>query len=134
MVRNTNHEIRRGATHRTSRNGKFETLISRFWNSYFIYIHYLSYVLRSCLPSLYQLFFPSVLNLVTAMAGNDGYDWQYYRYNPSLAAAAIFIVLFLSTTTFHLYQLIRTRTWYFIPLVVGGFCELPSVSRYALRD
>ncbi|KAF7861556.1 hypothetical protein EAF04_008118 [Stromatinia cepivora] len=60
---------------------------------------------------------------------NDGssisssYDWKAYRYNPSLVAAVIFIVSFAVTTFFHLYQLIRTRTWYFIPLCIGGFFE-----------
>ena len=51
-------------------------------------------------------------------------DWQFYRYTPSLVAAIIFIVLFAISTFLHLYQLIRTRTWYFIPLVVGGFCKI----------
>ena len=60
---------------------------------------------------------------------NDGsssgssYDWKAYRYDPSLVAAIIFIVCFAVTTFFHLYQLIRTQTWYFIPLCIGGFCE-----------
>ena len=57
------------------------------------------------------------------MSDSGDYDFKYYRYNPSLVAAIIFIVLFTLTTSFHLYQLIRTRTWYFIPLVVGGFFE-----------
>ena len=56
------------------------------------------------------------------MASDNSYDWKYYRYDPSLVAALIFIVLFILTASFHLYQLVRTRTWYFIPLVVGGFC------------
>jgi len=61
---------------------------------------------------------------------NDGsssgssYDWKAYRYDPSLVAAIIFILCFAVTTFFHLYQLIRTQTWYFIPLCIGGFCEL----------
>ncbi|KAE8396156.1 RTA1 like protein-domain-containing protein [Aspergillus alliaceus] len=49
--------------------------------------------------------------------------WAYYRYYPSLAAAAIFTILFAATTFFHLYQLIRRRTWFFIPFVIGGFFE-----------
>ncbi len=60
------------------------------------------------------------------MASDDGSEWKFYRYNPSDVAAIIFVVLFAITTFFHLYQLLRTRTWYFIPLVVGGFCKLPS--------
>lgn len=50
-------------------------------------------------------------------------DWEAYRYNPSIAAAIVFIVLFAATTAMHMFQMIRTRTWYFTPLVIGGFCE-----------
>ena len=46
-----------------------------------------------------------------------------YRYYPSLTAAILFIVLFILATSIHLYQLIRTRTWFMIPLLVGGFCK-----------
>ncbi|MCJ1306220.1 hypothetical protein MMC08_009038 [Hypocenomyce scalaris] len=47
-----------------------------------------------------------------------------YRYHPSLAAAIIFIVCFSFTTAFHIFQLFRFRTWFFIPLIVGGLFEL----------
>jgi hypothetical protein len=47
-----------------------------------------------------------------------------YHYNPSLAAAAIFVVLFLGTTVFHAFQLFKNRTWYFIPFFIGGICKL----------
>ncbi|KUJ11459.1 RTA1-domain-containing protein [Mollisia scopiformis] len=56
------------------------------------------------------------------MSDSDS-TYEAYRYNPSLGAAVAFVVLFTSTTTFHLYQMIRTRTWYFIPFVVGGAFE-----------
>lgn len=46
--------------------------------------------------------------------------FEYYRYSPSIAAAVIFIVLFSSSTALHIYQLIRTRTWIFLPLALGG--------------
>lgn len=48
--------------------------------------------------------------------------FKYYRYDPSMAAAIIFIVLFFATTMLHLYQLVRTKTWIIIPLLVGGIC------------
>lgn len=57
------------------------------------------------------------------MANNDDAVWKFYRYDPSLAAAVIFTLLFALSTFFHLYQLLRTRTWYFIPFVIGGFCK-----------
>lgn len=48
--------------------------------------------------------------------------FHYYHYDPSLPAAVIFIVFFVCTTMLHTYQLVTTRTWIAIPLVVGGFC------------
>lgn len=54
---------------------------------------------------------------------NDDTDFQLYRYDPSLAAAIIFIGLFFLASFLHLYQLLRTRTWFFIPFVIGGFME-----------
>ena len=48
---------------------------------------------------------------------------QFYRYTPSVAAAAAFSALFLLTSILHAYQLVRTRIWYMIPLLLGGFCE-----------
>ena len=58
------------------------------------------------------------------MSDGSGYiDFKLYRYTPSLAAAAIFIVLFVVTTMYHTYQLIMTRAWYFIAFVLGGICE-----------
>lgn len=49
--------------------------------------------------------------------------FEYYRYDPSMAAAIIFTILFFFTTMIHLYQFVRTRTWIMIPLLVGGFFE-----------
>ncbi|KAI9860101.1 MAG: hypothetical protein M1824_003339 [Vezdaea acicularis] len=46
-----------------------------------------------------------------------------YRYKPSLPAAIIFIILFSLTTGGHVFQLIRRRIWYFIPLAIGGVCK-----------
>jgi RTA1 like protein len=49
--------------------------------------------------------------------------FKYYRYDPSIAAAVIFIVAFSLSTCLHLYQLIRTRTWFFISFFIGGVFE-----------
>jgi hypothetical protein len=60
-------------------------------------------------------------------------EFEYYHYDPSLAAAVIFIIAFITTTTLHCYQLLRTRTWFMIPFIVGGFCaslhELPACQK-----
>ena len=61
------------------------------------------------------------------MAGDPVNNWfKYYRYDPSMAAAIIFILLFFATSMLHLYQLVRTKTWIVIPLLVGGICTLPQ--------
>ncbi|KAJ5538272.1 RTA-like protein [Penicillium frequentans] len=47
-----------------------------------------------------------------------------YNYNPSGVAAIIFIALFGLTTLAHIFQMIRSRTWFFIPFVIGGIFEI----------
>ncbi|KAF2635475.1 RTA1 domain-containing protein [Massarina eburnea CBS 473.64] len=54
------------------------------------------------------------------MAGN----FAFYRYHPSLAAAVIFVILFGLTTLFNIIQICTRRTWYFIPLAIGGIFEV----------
>ncbi|KAB8077269.1 RTA1 like protein-domain-containing protein [Aspergillus leporis] len=53
---------------------------------------------------------------------SDG-GFKLFHYDPSLAAAVIFIICFLATTIQHTYQLFRTRTWFFIPFLLGGYFE-----------
>lgn len=48
---------------------------------------------------------------------------ERYNYDPSLAAALLFAVIFLATTGMHVFQMIKFRTWYWIPFVVGGSFE-----------
>ncbi|KAG4254671.1 hypothetical protein BFJ72_g15195 [Fusarium proliferatum] len=60
------------------------------------------------------------------MAGSatgDDAVFKLYRYDPSMAAAVIFIILFMAITGLHLYQLIRTKTWFFACFVAGGFMQ-----------
>ncbi|KAJ4354222.1 uncharacterized protein N0V89_005956 [Didymosphaeria variabile] len=54
---------------------------------------------------------------------NDTTRFVLYRYVPSLPAAIIFVVLFGLTTFYHIFQVGRKRTWYFIPLAIGGIFE-----------
>ncbi|KAF4762588.1 hypothetical protein N7455_001066 [Penicillium solitum] len=60
------------------------------------------------------------------MASNTGgeVDFKLYRYTPSLVAAILFTVLFVLATFYHLYQVVRTRTWYFIVFVIGGVFQI----------
>lgn len=53
---------------------------------------------------------------------DDPHAWVPYRYHPSQVAAIVFVVLFALTTSLHTLQLIKKKTWYFIPLFVGGLC------------
>ncbi|RDW79828.1 hypothetical protein BP6252_04466 [Coleophoma cylindrospora] len=50
--------------------------------------------------------------------------YKYYHYHPSLAGACVFAALFGVSTIWHLIQITKHRTWYFIPLLVGGIFEV----------
>jgi hypothetical protein len=56
------------------------------------------------------------------MAGGNK-KFLLYHYNPSTAAAVVFIALFTVSTVAHLFQLVRRRTWYFVPFLIGGGCK-----------
>jgi hypothetical protein len=51
--------------------------------------------------------------------------FKLYRYDPNLAANIVFVVLFAVLSIGHVFLLLRKRTWYFIPFVVGCVCKLP---------
>ncbi|KAF4775291.1 hypothetical protein HER10_EVM0008860 [Colletotrichum scovillei] len=59
-----------------------------------------------------------------------------YLYDPSLAAACVFIVLFSSTLTAHAIILYKRRTRFFIPFIVGIISQTPNwqVMPYALQS
>ncbi|KAL5606994.1 uncharacterized protein BROUX77_004187 [Berkeleyomyces rouxiae] len=46
-----------------------------------------------------------------------------YKYEPSLATAVIFAIGFLISAALHTYQIFRTRTWFFIPFLLGTIFE-----------
>jgi len=50
-----------------------------------------------------------------------------WHYTPSVAAAAIFTVIFAGLTGLHLVRLLQKRTWFCIPLIVGGLCKFDVV-------
>ncbi|KAH6618831.1 RTA1 like protein-domain-containing protein [Boeremia exigua] len=47
-----------------------------------------------------------------------------YEYTPSVAAAAIFIVVFLILLVVHTFRLFKTRTWFCTSFVVGTILEI----------
>ncbi|CAM1502539.1 Fc.00g045230.m01.CDS01 [Cosmosporella sp. VM-42] len=50
--------------------------------------------------------------------------YKYYHYDPSLAGACIFAILFGLSTIWHLVLLAKHRTWRFVPVVIGGILEI----------
>lgn len=74
-------------------------------------------------------------------------DFKLWYYKPSVPAAVIFAVIFIALTAHHSYLLVRRRTWFCIPFVVGGILEcmgyvlrilarsrLESVTIYAVQN
>jgi len=49
-----------------------------------------------------------------------GEKYMLFEYQPKKVPAIIFIVLFGISSFLHVFQLIKKRTWYFIPFVIGG--------------
>lgn len=61
-------------------------------------------------------------------AGRMGpeFDFELYRYIPSLPAAIISVVVFAILTVSHTWRLLRARAFYFTAFTVGGLCESSS--------
>lgn len=53
----------------------------------------------------------------------DEEDKNVYGYNPSIAVGVIFIVIFGATTGYHVYQAVRARALFFIPVLIRGACR-----------
>jgi hypothetical protein len=47
---------------------------------------------------------------------------QLWHYTPSIAGGVIAALAFCGLSVFHTWRLIRTRLWFCIPFVIGGFC------------
>ncbi|PIL31920.1 transporter [Ganoderma sinense ZZ0214-1] len=59
------------------------------------------------------------------MADSSALDQNLYGYTPSRAAGYIFVIMFIMTTLFHLFQAIRSRAWWLFPtLVIAGAAEV----------
>ncbi|GKT67232.1 hypothetical protein ColTof3_14571 [Colletotrichum tofieldiae] len=56
--------------------------------------------------------------------------FKLYHYNPTVAGAIIFTILFIGTTGLHFYRLFRSRCWFMIPFALGGVLQLVG---YAAR-
>ncbi|KAK2593404.1 hypothetical protein QQS21_008892 [Conoideocrella luteorostrata] len=65
------------------------------------------------------------------------YNGHYYLwdYVPSTVAAVIFIILFIAATLFITWRMVRTRTYFSIPFVIGGvFQFLGYIGRALAHD
>lgn len=63
---------------------------------------------------------------------SDPQQFEFFKYDPSLAANAVFVALFGLTAVGHTFLLVRNRTWYFIPFVLGCLCTFFIVLPLAL--
>ncbi|KAL7912368.1 RTA1 like domain-containing protein [Trichoderma velutinum] len=50
-------------------------------------------------------------------------EFKLYHYNPTIGGAVAFVLLFLGTTSLHIYQSFRARCWFVIPFIMGGIFE-----------
>ncbi|KAL0941460.1 RTA1 domain-containing protein [Colletotrichum truncatum] len=51
-------------------------------------------------------------------------DFYLWKYVPSMAAAVIFTIIFLALSALHTWKMFRTRLWFCIPFVIGGYMEV----------
>lgn len=64
------------------------------------------------------------------MADDSGF--VLFHYYPSLGAAILFSILFSFASILHTYQVIVTRTWFYICFLVGGYCKYLVKCPYSL--
>ncbi|OTA91481.1 hypothetical protein M434DRAFT_22377 [Hypoxylon sp. CO27-5] len=63
-------------------------------------------------------------NTISQAATEAEFEFKLYRYNPSLAAAIVFIIVFATLTALHTWRLYRKRTVYFTAFTVGGLFQV----------
>ncbi|KAL4761375.1 RTA1 domain-containing protein [Aspergillus foveolatus] len=61
---------------------------------------------------------------MSASSGVEEAVFAFYRYDPSMGAAVLFTLLFIGTTGYHIFQMFKSRTWFFVPFVIGGIFEI----------
>lgn len=58
-------------------------------------------------------------------------EYYLWHYVPSKVAAIIFALLFAALSICLLWKMIRSKTWFSIPFVIGTFCTYHSFDRAA---
>ncbi|KAJ4326097.1 hypothetical protein N0V94_000259 [Neodidymelliopsis sp. IMI 364377] len=51
-------------------------------------------------------------------------NFYLWKYVPSMAAAVIFLILYLVASVTHMWKMWKMRMWFCIPFVIGGFLEV----------
>lgn len=66
------------------------------------------------------------------LKSHDGYYLWYYL--PSQPASIIMLIVFLALTLLNTWQMVKTKTWFVVVLVIGGFCKFfwPTISNSSL--
>jgi len=67
----------------------------------------------------------------------EEYTFHLYQYLPSLAAAAVAVVVFAVLTALHAWRMQKAKAYYFVPFLIGGICKSISrgiTSRYNITD
>ncbi|KAF4760776.1 hypothetical protein N7455_001065 [Penicillium solitum] len=73
-------------------------------------------------------------NNVASIRSDEEVSFAFYRYDPSMGGAVLFAILFMGTTFYHIFQMFKTRTWFFIPFVIGGLFEIVGYIGRALSS
>ncbi|KAL1849163.1 hypothetical protein Daus18300_013368 [Diaporthe australafricana] len=60
------------------------------------------------------------MNSTTAEGPGAGFNFQLYRYTPSLAAAVVCVVVFAILTILHTGRMFKARAFYFTAFTIGG--------------
>ncbi|KAL2698061.1 hypothetical protein AAEP93_010771 [Penicillium crustosum] len=62
---------------------------------------------------------------MTSIRSDDGPGgFAFYHYGPSMGGAVLFTILFMGTTFYHIYQMFKAKSWFFIPFMIGGLLEI----------
>ncbi|KAJ4288584.1 hypothetical protein N0V90_011821 [Kalmusia sp. IMI 367209] len=57
------------------------------------------------------------------MSSTEKVEWKLWSYTPSVAGGVIAAIIFFILTSIHAFRLIKNRTWFCIPFIVGGLFE-----------
>ncbi|CRL23250.1 RTA1 like protein [Penicillium camemberti] len=71
---------------------------------------------------------------VASIRSEEEAVFAFYRYDPSMGGAVLFAILFMGTTFYHIFQMFKARTWFFIPYVIGGLFEIVGYIGRALSS